>query len=84
MQTNVQFMYRLNINNRTPHTGSTVHNTHEDCYICVTLSSETQGLLFSQQTHLEGEQREDNHALANIAPQKEMSTVSTGYATQAD
>lgn len=27
-QTNVQLMYRLNINNRTPHTGSTVHIKH--------------------------------------------------------
>jgi hypothetical protein len=77
-------MYRLNINNRTPHTGSTVHNKHEDCYICVTLSSETQGLLSSQQIYLEGEQRDDNHAVTIIAPRKEMSIVPVGYATQAD
>lgn len=71
-------MYRLNINNRTPHTGSTVHIKHEDCYICVTLSSETQGLLSSQQIYLVGEQGEDNHALAITDTQKEMSIVPTG------
>ena len=71
-------MYRLNINNRTPHTGSTVHIKHEDCYICVTLSNETQGLPSSQQIYLVGEQGEDNHALAITAPQKEMSIVPTG------
>jgi len=84
IQTNIQLMNRLNINNRTPHTGSTVHIKHEDCYICVTLSSETQGLLSSQQIYMVGEQWEDNHALAITTPQKEMSIAPTGYATQAD
>jgi len=67
IQTNIQLMNRLNINNRTPHTGSIVHIKHEDCYICVTLSSETQGLLSSQQIYLVREQWEDNHALAITA-----------------